>query len=104
MALSSQSPRRVTAGKPWLNRTVLGAGCISALGDFCYETTTVVLPGFLAVLGIAAAFLDIIEGVADRFGHRKRLVMAGHALTPLGQICIALATGWPLILSGRFVA
>ncbi|NBF08137.1 hypothetical protein GV818_05465 [Pseudomonas sp. Fl4BN1] len=34
----------------WLNRTVVGAGITSALGDFCYETTTVILPGFLAVL------------------------------------------------------
>lgn len=39
-------------GKGWLNRTVAGAGLTSALGDFCYETTSVILPGFLAVLGI----------------------------------------------------
>ncbi|MGR8998711.1 MAG: MFS transporter, partial [Gammaproteobacteria bacterium] len=49
----------------WLNRTVAGAGLTSALGDFCYETTTVILPGFLAVLGAPAAVLGIIEGIAD---------------------------------------
>lgn len=104
---------------PWLNRTVAGAGLTSALGDFCYETTTVILPGFLAVLGIPAAALGLIEGIADavasftkmgagyigdRLGHRKLLVLAGYALTPLGQAIIALAAGWPLILLGRILS
>ncbi|MGP8432785.1 MFS transporter [Paraburkholderia fungorum] len=103
----------------WLNRTVAGAGVTSALGDFCYETTTVILPGFLAVLGIPAAMLGIIEGIADavaaftklisgyladRLGHRKMLVLVGYSLTPLGQVLIALAAGWPLLLLGRAVS
>jgi hypothetical protein len=46
--------------KRWLNRTVVGAGITSGLGDFCYETTTVILPGFLAVLGIPAAALGTL--------------------------------------------
>lgn len=103
----------------WLNRTVAGVGLTSALGDFCYETTTVLLPGFLAVLGIPAAALGIIEGiadtvasftkmvsgyVADRLGHRKLLVLLGYALTPVGQVLIALALGWPMVLMGRVVS
>jgi MFS family permease len=103
----------------WLNRTVAGAGITSALGDFCYETTTVILPGFLAVLGIPAAVLGIIEGIADavasftrmlsgyiadRFGNRKLLVLVGYGLTPLGQVLIALAVAWPLILAGRVLS
>jgi MFS family permease len=105
--------------KRWLNRTVAGAGLTSALGDFCYETTTVILPGFLAVLGIPAAVLGIIEGIADgvasftkmvagyladKLGHRKLLVLVGYGLTPLGQALIALAVGWPLLLLGRTVS
>jgi MFS family permease len=101
------------------NRTVVGAGFTSALGDFCYETTTVILPGFLAVLGISAAMLGIIEGaadivasftkmiagyVADKLGHRKTLVLIGYGLTPVGQILIAAAAGWPIILLGRIVS
>lgn len=111
--IRSSRPRR------WLNRTVAGAGLTSALGDLCYETTTVILPGFLAVLGVPAAALGIIEGtadtvasftkmvagyIADRFGHRKTLVLIGYGLTPVGQALIALASGWPLILLGRTVS
>jgi MFS family permease len=103
----------------WLNRTVAGAGLTSALGDFSYETTTVILPGFLAVLGIPAAALGAIEGIADavasftkmiagyigdRLGHRKALVVAGYLLTPVGQALVAIALGWPLILLGRITS
>lgn len=108
-----------TRPKHWFNRTVAGAGVTSALGDFCYETTTVILPGFLAVLGVPAAVLGIIEGVADavasftkmfsgyfadRFGHRKALVLIGYGLTPVGQALLAISLGWPLILLGRMVS
>lgn len=105
--------------QPWLNRTVGGVGLTSALGDFCYETTTVILPGFLAVLGVPAAALGLIEGaadamasftkmvsgyIADKLGHRKLLVLLGYALTPVGQALIALAAGWPLLLAGRLLS
>lgn len=90
----------------WFNRTVAGAGITSALGDFCYENITVILPGFLAVLGIPAAALGLIEGaadavarftkmlsayIADKLGHRKLLVTIGYGLTPFGQALIARA-------------
>ena len=117
-------PKQATAGastlpRRWLNRTVFGAGLTSALRDFSYETTTVILPGFLAVLGIPAAVLGLIEGiadavssftkmiagyVADKLGHRKILVIVGYALTPVGQAFIAMAAGWPLLLFGRIVS
>jgi MFS family permease len=110
---------RAATPQQWLNPTVAGARLTSALGDFCYETTTVILPGFLAVLGISAAVLGMIEGIADavssftkmmagyiadKLGHRKILVLLGYALTPVGQALIALALGWPLILLGRIVS
>ncbi|MBU6439109.1 MAG: MFS transporter [Betaproteobacteria bacterium] len=103
----------------WFNATVAGAGITSALGDFCYETTTVMLPGFLAALGLPPGALGTIEGLADavasftrmgaghaadKLGHRKALVVLGYAMTPLGQALIALAAGWPLILLGRLVS
>ena len=114
----TQSAVEMRPKSRWLNRTVLGAGITSALGDFCYETTNAILPGFFAVLGIPAAALGAVEGIADaissftkigagyfadRLGHRKTLVVIGYALTPLGQTAIALALGWPMILLGRAV-
>lgn len=105
-----------SASTRWLNRSILGAGLTSALGDFGYETASVILPGLLAALGIPAGALGTIEGladaassltklaagyIADRLGHRKTLVCIGYALTPVGQALIALAAGWPLILVGR---
>jgi MFS family permease len=118
---SDPSSGRGDQGQPagWFNRTVAGAGITSALGDFCYETTTVILPGLLAVLGIPAAALGLIEGIADavasftkmvsgyladKLGHRKLLVLVGYGLTPVGQMLIALAVGWPLVLLGRMVS
>jgi MFS family permease len=70
-------------------------------------------------LGIPAAALGLIEGVADavasftkmvsgfianKLGHRKQLVLVGYGLTPLGQVLIALASGWPLLMLGRLVS
>lgn len=116
---SSEAAPPKDAHRSWLNRTVVGAGITSALGDFCYETTSVILPGLLAVLGIPAAVLGIIEGIADavasytkmasgyiadKLGHRKLLVLVGYGLTPVGQVLIALAVAWPLILLGRIVS
>ncbi|MDY1449107.1 MFS transporter [Pseudomonas aeruginosa] len=120
-AVPDTQPDEATASAAphWLNRTVTGAGITSALGDFCYETTTVILPGFLAVLGVPAAALGLIEGtadamasftkmvsgyIADKLGHRKTLVLVGYALTPIGQVFIALAAGWPLLLLGRLLS
>ncbi len=36
--------KKITGSSAWLNRTVLGIGITSALGDFAYETTSVNLP------------------------------------------------------------
>lgn len=120
-SVDTQDASIAPQGQPrgWLNRTVVGAGITSALGDFCYETTTVILPGFLAVLGLPPAVLGTIEGIADavasftkmlsgfiadKLGHRKLLVVVGYGLTPIGQMLIALAAGWPLILWGRIIS
>ncbi|HND56722.1 MAG TPA: MFS transporter, partial [Pirellulaceae bacterium] len=109
----------VASGSRWLNRTVLGAGLTSGLGDLAYETGHVLLPGFLAVLGVPPTILGAAEGLADatasftklaagylsdRLGVRKPLVVLGYALTPVGQALIALAVGWPLIVLGRAVS
>lgn len=108
-----------SASGDWHQRTVIAAGMTSGLGDFCYETARAVLPGFSAALGIPAAVLGLIEGlaeamaslmksvagwIAERLGIRKGLVVLGYALTPIGQALMALALAWPLLLVGRVLS
>jgi hypothetical protein len=70
----SDPVKHETNTQGWLNRTVAGASITSALGDFCYETATVILPGFLSVLGVPAAALGIIEGTADAVASFTKMV------------------------------
>ena len=55
---SSRHPR-------WLNRTVLGIGLASLFSDWSHEMATTVMPTLLATMGVAAAWLGLIEGVSD---------------------------------------
>ena len=49
----------------WLNRTVLGIGLASLFSDWSHEMATALLPAFLASMGVAAAWLGLIEGLSD---------------------------------------
>jgi MFS family permease len=105
------------APRGWFNRTVLGAGITSFLGDVCYEMAAGALPGFAALLGLpSAAVIGLIEGSADatsnfaklatgwwgdRLGRRKPFVVFGYAVTGVTQALFALATGWPLIFTAK---
>jgi MFS family permease len=91
----------------------------SLFADVCYEMVGAVLPGFMAAIGVSAAALGWIEGVADaaasflklgagwygdRIGRRKPLVALGYFLSGTMLSTFALATSWPLILAGRVAA
>lgn len=107
---------RIKARHAWLNRNVVGMGLTSLLSDAGHEMATAILPAFLATIGVSAAALGAIEGVADavssfaklgagwwsdRIGHRKAITVGGYALTGVSKGIFALAAGWPLILVGR---
>jgi hypothetical protein len=47
----------------WLNRTVVGVGLASLFSDWSHEIATTIMPAFLATMGVAAAWLGLIEGV-----------------------------------------
>jgi MFS family permease len=102
----------------WLNRNVIGMGVTSLLADAGYEMANAVLPSFLAVIGVSAAALGTIEGIADamssfvklgvgwfsdRIGHRKPITVVGYFLTGVAKSLFAFAYGWPLILAGRLI-
>lgn len=103
----------------WLNSTVVGIGLASFFSDLSHETVTALLPGLLVSLGVAAAALGTIEGVADglssvaklyggwwtdRLRLRKPLCAAGYAAMSAATLVIALAGHWVVILSGRTLA
>lgn len=99
----------------WLNCTVLGIGLASLFSDWSHEIATVVLPAFIATMGGAAAWLGLIEGVADglssfakmasgyytdRFRRRKPIAVAGYIVTALGTASFGLATAaWHILLA-----
>jgi MFS family permease len=99
----------------WLNRTVLGIGLASLLSDWSHEIATTVLPAFLASLGAAAAWLGVIEGVADglssfakmvsgfytdKFQRRKPIAVVGYLVTACGTASFGLATAaWHILIS-----
>ena len=99
----------------WLNRTVLGIGLASLLSDWSHEIATTILPAFLASLGAAAAWLGVIEGVADglssfakmasgfytdKLQRRKPIAVAGYLVTALSTASFGLATAaWHVLVS-----
>src|SRR5580692_7272128 len=99
----------------WLNRTVLGIGLASLFSDWSHEIATTVLPAFLATLGVAAAWLGLIEGVSDglssfakmfsgyytdRLQRRKPIAVIGYLVTALGTASFGLATSaWHVLLA-----
>jgi MFS family permease len=117
----------VPSGKPietpssghWLNRTVLGVGLTSLFSDWSHETTTAVLPAFLAAIGAGPAWLGAIEGIADglssftklasghytdQLKHRKPLAVFGYAFTALATASFAFATHAYHVLFARSAA
>jgi MFS family permease len=99
----------------WLNSTVLGIGLASLFSDMSHEMATTVMPAFLATTGVAAAWLGLIEGVADglssfakiasgyytdRLQRRKPIAVAGYVVTALGTAALGLATSaWHVLVA-----
>lgn len=99
----------------WLNRTVFGIGLASLLSDCSHEIATAILPTFLATMGVAAAWLGIIEGVSDglssvakmgsgfytdKLQRRKPIAVLGYVVTALGTASFGLATNaWHVLIA-----
>ena len=100
----------------WLTPTIWGMAVTSFLSDLGHEAQSVLLPTFMAALGLPPAALGAVEGVADaassfvklggghlsdRLGHRKSLAVGGYLATGIASGIIALAQGLPLVLTGK---
>src|SRR6266705_2251026 len=106
------------APQRWLNRTVLGLGLASLFSDWSHEIATTVMPAFLASMGVAAAWLGVIEGVSDglssfakmasgyytdKLQSRKPIAVAGYIVTALGTAAFGLATAaWHVLFARAF--
>jgi MFS family permease len=115
MSISVDSAKGRPPKFRWLNRTVLGIGLASLLSDWSHEIATTVLPAFLASMGAAAAWLGVIEGVADglssfakmasgfytdKLQRRKPIAVVGYLVTALGTASFGLATAaWHILIS-----
>ena len=103
----------------WLNGTILGIALASLFSDWSHEIATTVMPAFLATMGVAAAWVGIIEGVSDGLssfaklasGHwtdqlarRKPIMVAGYAVTALGTASFGFATAAWHVLASRSTA
>lgn len=112
--MSSDRP----ATKIKIPRTVWVLGFVSLLMDISSEMIHALLPLFMAgTLGASAIWIGLVEGigegtaliakvfsgvVADRFGHKKRLVFAGYFLGVVSKPVFALAGCMPVVLAARF--
>ena len=99
----------------WLNRTVLGIGLASLFSDWSHEIATTVLPAFLATMGVAAAWLGLIEGLSDglssfakmasgyytdKLRRRKPLAVLGYLVTAFATASFGLATAaWHVLVA-----
>ncbi len=99
----------------WLNSTVLGIGLASLFSDWSHEIATTAMPAFLATMGVAAAWVGLIEGVSDglssfaklasghwtdRLPRRKPVMVVGYLVTALGTASFGLASAaWHVLLA-----
>ena len=86
----------------WLNRTVLGIGQASLFSDWSHEIATTLMPAFLASMGVAAAWLGVIEifYYTDKLPRRKPIAVLGYVVTAFGTAAIGLATtAWHVLLA-----
>lgn len=94
---------------------MLGIGLASFLSDWSHEIATAAMPAFLATIGVSAAWLGAIEGVADgvssfaklasgfytdRLHRRKGIAVAGYFVTAFGTAALAFATSaWHVLIA-----
>ncbi len=99
----------------WLNTTVLGIGLASLFSDSSHEMATSLMPAFLASMGVAAAWLGLIEGISDglssfakmasgyytdRLQRRKSIAVLGYIITALGTASFSVATSaWHVLIA-----
>ena len=104
------------SNRNWKNIYLLGV--VSFFNDFASEMIYPLIPVFInSVLGLGAAFIGIIEGIAettnsliklfsgyfsDKFNKRKAFVLAGYTISNLLRPLIGIVSSWGGLLFLRF--
>lgn len=98
---------------------MVGVGLASLCSDWSHEIATTLMPAFLATMGVAAAWVGLIEGVSDglssfaklasgyytdRLQRRKGIAVAGYVVTALGTAVFGLASSAWHVLVARALA
>lgn len=99
-------------------KNVYVLGAVSLFNDFSSEMIYPLIPSFIkSVLGLGAAFLGIVEGIAestnsilklfagyfsDKIKKRKPFAVGGYALSNISRPLIGLTGSWPVLLFLRF--
>lgn len=102
-----------------INRNIVAISLVSFLNDISSEMVYPVVPIFLVtVLNAPVTIVGLIEGIAeatanlmrvfsgyfsDRFQKRKPFMTGGYAISALSKFVIAAASGWVVVLGGRFL-
>jgi len=108
--VAANPPRPLTSR--WVSGTVVGIALASLFGDVSYEMAIAVLPAFLGSIGLGAAVLGLMEGIADfaksisqfmggYIGHRierKRRPVAASYLVTSGCTTALAFTASPVAL------
>ncbi|MBI4850306.1 MAG: MFS transporter [Acidobacteria bacterium] len=105
--------------KSKLPLTAIIIGIVSLFSDLSTEMAYPLLPLFISTLpGASPVYLGLIEGIAeataslitgfsgwisDWFQKRKTIAILGYGLTTISKPIVALATGIPMVMTGRFL-
>ncbi len=102
-----------------IGRNVVAISLVSFLNDISSEMVYPVMPIFLVtVLNAPVTIVGLIEGIAestanllrifsgyfsDRSGRRKPFMTGGYVLSALSKLVIGAASGWTMVMGGRFL-
>ncbi|KAF0249292.1 MAG: major facilitator superfamily protein [bacterium] len=107
------------SNKSKLPLTAIIIGIVSLFSDLSTEMAYPLLPLFISTLpGASPIYLGLIEGIAeataslitgfsgwisDWFQKRKVIAVLGYGMTTIAKPVVALATGIPMVMLGRFM-
>jgi len=110
---------RHSQGTSWLSLSVIALASASLFSDIGHEMATAVLPMFIGTMGLGAAALGVIEGVADflnsmaklgggylgqRLSRKKSITACGYLITALSTAALSWGRGFWAFLTLRSAA